>query len=94
MVWNTQALWKIADERMEPRAACKWMVGVLTLAARADCEKALGEYLMQRAKQHELPGVCTLEKRFAGKSRPHPSVEVEQHALNDYEALLNASGAR
>ncbi len=90
---NYRKLWRIADERMEPRAACKWMVGILALAARADCEKTLGEYLMKRAEPDDLPGVCTLEKRFEGKAQPHPSVDVEQHALDDYEALLSSSGA-
>lgn len=38
-------IWIWLDDVMEPRVACKTIVGILALANRADCEEILGNYL-------------------------------------------------
>ncbi|MGC1952287.1 MAG: hypothetical protein WA970_06890, partial [Gammaproteobacteria bacterium] len=40
-------IWRLLDARVSDRAACKLMVGALALAAKQDCEPALGQYLLQ-----------------------------------------------
>jgi len=84
-------IWRAVDDLLEPRAACKWMVGVLSLAARADCEQALGEYLQPRIKRDKVPAPCELQRRFGPDPQPLPRVQVQQHPLADYQTLLSSS---
>jgi hypothetical protein len=52
-----RTIWQHLDSHLEARAACKRIVGILALAARADCEQALGAYLLERiaARYHPHP---------------------------------------
>lgn len=88
-----QRIWAEIDARLEPRAACKRIVGILALAARADCEQALGAYLLQRLAAGHIPTVPELEQRFdpqAGEaaSQALGASESLQHPLALYDALL------
>ena len=89
---NYRQLWKAADEQMQARAACKWIVGVLALAARGDCEEEIGKYLIHCAEQRNLPSIRTLEARFDKKTKSVPKVEVKQHSAAEYEQLLSTVG--
>jgi hypothetical protein len=86
-------IWTRIDAHLEPRAACKRIVGILALAARADCEQALGAYLLQRLAAGHIPTVHALEQRFdpqAGEaaSQALSISESLQHPLAVYDALL------
>lgn len=39
-------LWQYAEQQLEFRDACKWMVGVLRIAMDYDCEERLGDELL------------------------------------------------
>ena len=88
-------IWAEIDARLEPRAACKCMVGILALAARADCEQALGGYVLSRLEAGEVPSLLALEQRFAPPPEP-TAIEAlltqggYQHPLALYDALLSA----
>lgn len=88
-------IWTDIDQQLEPRAACKRIVGILSLAARADCEQPLGAYLQQRIAEGELPSVHQLEQRFdpnASTARSEPlDGGCVQHALSAYDALMPTS---
>ena len=89
-----QQIWTHIDQHLEPRAACKRIVGILSLAARADCEQPLGAYLQQRIALGELPSVHQLEQRFdphAPTARPPLDGGCVQHALSAYDALMPTS---
>jgi hypothetical protein len=86
-------IWAELDARLEPRAACKRIVGILALAARADCERALGTYLLQRLGANHIPTVHELEQRFdpqAGEaaSQALGTSQSLQHPLALYDTLL------
>ena len=86
-------IWAELDARLEPRAACKRIVGILALAARADCERALGAYLLQRLGAGHFPTVHELEQRFdpqAGEaaSQAFGTSQSLQHPLALYDTLL------
>lgn len=38
-------LWRYCDQQLQPRDACKWIVGVLRIAMDHDCEERLGNEL-------------------------------------------------
>jgi hypothetical protein len=61
------------------------------LAARAECEQALGEYLIDRIAAGHIPSLHELEQRFdpAGHaSGDDHAVSGVQHPLSLYDQLL------
>jgi transposase InsO family protein len=93
-----RAIWRQVDARLEARAACKYIVGVLALAARADCEQALGSYLDGQLAQGRLPELHTLEQRFAPSEAQRArerldAVNSVQHPLAAYDRLLPSQAA-
>ncbi len=96
-------IWLQLDQQLEPRAACKRIVGILALAAEADCEDTLGDYMLQQLAAHRVPPMHELEQRFArpthqathqvwppAQGLPASQV-VRQHPLSAYDALLSCS---
>jgi transposase InsO family protein len=90
-----QRIWAEIDRQLEPRAACKRMVGILSLAARTDCEQSLGTYLQSQIAQGQLPSLYQLEQRFdpnvASTVPDGPGPGCIQHALSAYDVLMPAS---
>ena len=83
-----KAVWAWLDREMEPRKACKVMVGILALAHRADCESRLGNYLQNKLTNHSLPSLHELEQQFESKEPAIPNVKVNQPPAASYDALL------
>jgi len=89
-----QQIWLYIDQHLEARAACKLIVGILSLAAKANCEQPLGHYLEQQISVNKLPSLHQLEQRFAPKERDlsqHMAAPCPQHALDHYDALIPTS---
>jgi len=89
-----QRIWASIDTQLESRAACKRIVGILALAARADCEQSLGEYLLTRIDARQpIPTLPELDRRFdtrehgADPTTTDPTREP-QHSLAHYDDLL------
>ncbi|MDX2315642.1 MAG: IS21 family transposase [Gammaproteobacteria bacterium] len=85
-----RAIWQHIDAHLEARAACKRIVGILALAARAECEQALGAYLREQIAAGAIPTVHALEQRFE-PADTHGAVDAlsgEQHPLSSYDSLL------
>jgi len=92
-----RAIWQQLDRQLEPRAACKRIVGILALAARADCEQALGAYLREQLAAGTIPSLPALEQRFEGRGDAPTradlaAVHSTQHPLSSYDRLLGAHG--
>ena len=91
-------IWSALDTGLEPRAACKRIVGILALAARAECEQPLGEYVLRRLGDGHIPSLLELEHRFAPQYEPIDPEQLLahggfQHPLALYDALLSPSTA-
>jgi transposase InsO family protein len=92
-----RTIWQHLDRHLEARAACKRIVGILALAARADCEQTLGAYLLERIAAGSVPTLTALESRFEGRDAVAQQVDLRsqpsiQHALSSYDHLLPAHG--
>lgn len=76
-------------EQLPPRAACKTMVELLSLAHERACEAQLAEVLGQCLADGQLPDLNALRSRFAPDPARLPSISVQLASLSDYEALLD-----
>jgi len=88
-----RAIWQHLDSHLEARTACKRIVGILALAARADCEQALGAYLLAQIGAGDIPSVHALEQRFESEAKGGDLLAVAnlqslQHPLSLYDSLL------
>lgn len=88
-----RAIWQHLDTHLEPRAACKHIVGILALAARAECESALGAYLRARIEAGQIPSLHALEQRFEPQREADAHAQIagppgQQHPLALYDELL------
>jgi len=88
-----RAIWQHLDRHLEARAACKRIVGILALAARADCEQALGAYVLARIAAGDIPSLHALEQRFEPERNAGATLELDalqgaQHPLSLYDSLL------
>jgi hypothetical protein len=93
-IW-TGSIWTATWRRghLEARAACKRIVGMLALAARADCEQALGTYVLARIAAGDIPSLHALEQRFEpernrGATLERDALQGTQHPLSLYDSLL------
>ena len=85
-------LWRTIDHALPAREACKWMVGVLRIAADHDCEAALIDDLEPLIAAGDIPTLHQLQARYL-PSQPGHDVPVTQHALADYDRLLSSQAA-
>lgn len=83
-----KAVWSWLDMEMVPRKACQTMVGILALAARADCENQLGDHLQAMMVRQVLPSLLDLKNLFDKKDEYIPDIVVEQPAAASYNMLL------
>lgn len=84
-------IWEYVDNNMDARDACKYIVGLLSLAAEGDCEDALSVYVLENLTQPEgiTPPLAELKLKFISSCNTKQiSVEVHQHKLKDYDELL------
>lgn len=87
-------LWRCADQHLEKREACKWMVTVLRLAFEYDCEADLGEGLLADALLGQFPSVKAMQDRFLNYQTLEPGViHSTQHPLSAYDDLLMMNGS-
>jgi len=85
---NYRQLWKIADQKLPAKDACKWMVAVLRIAADHQCEEELGETLLLQAHADALPSLKSLQAQYL-KSQDQPELVTKQHDISDYDELLS-----
>jgi len=84
-------IWEYADNNMDARDACKYIVALLSLAAESDCEEALSLYVLERLTQPGgvIPKLAELKLKFISSCNiKQISVEVNQHKLKEYDKLL------
>lgn len=84
---NYRQLWKIADQKLPAREACKWIVVVLRIAADHRCERELGQTLLLQAQANALPSLKSLQAQYL-KNQDQPELVTKQHDIADYDALL------
>jgi hypothetical protein len=83
-----RAIWAYVDQKLPADNACIYIVRLLHLAKNADCEGALGRYIVAQTKSGTVPSIIQCEDRFLNKKVRRPELVVHQHSLSDYQSLL------
>jgi hypothetical protein len=85
-------IWQAIDKIMAPQEACKFIVGLLHLAATHNCEKILGEMVADTLESGKQISLAHLQKQFC-KRPNHPQLELEivHHPLEKYNQLIPQS---
>ena len=87
-------IWHYVDKTLESRAACRFITGVLHLAATSNCEAELGQKILSNITQGRPLSLPNLQATFS-KSQgitSLPAVPIVQHALAQYDELINPKG--
>ncbi len=84
-----QRIWLYVDNTLEAHKACRYIVRLLHLAAKEDCEGALGRYVLTSIDRGTLPSELDLCKRFSDSISAIPVIANKQHSLSGYDDLLS-----
>lgn len=85
-----KAIWQHVNEVMEAKAACRFIVGLLHLAAKANCELALAQQVISQIKANKTLSLSQLQSQFnVNEVQLAPDVTVEQHALTQYNQFIH-----
>jgi hypothetical protein len=83
-----KSIWTYIDQHMEPRAACKFMVGLLYLAATENCEKALARVVLEKINDGIPLSLTALQAQFKVIPKLQSDVSIEQHPLHYYNQYI------
>lgn len=83
-------IWEHVNHTLSADKACHYIVRLLHLAKKSDREAALGRFVLDAIDDGTTPSLLQCEDRFLAINPSLPSMTVQQHALGDYQALLQA----
>ena len=85
-------IWTEIDQQMEARSACKFIVGILSLSDKLDCEEKLGCYLKECILKKDIPSLLSIQNHFepsiSSKDKEIKPGQSEQHPLDSYNILI------
>jgi len=88
-----EQIWIHVDQSLEADKACHYIVRLLHLAKKTDRENALANYVLDGIRAGGLPDIFDCEQHFLAVPAALPQMRVLQHALSDYQKLLQAEPA-
>lgn len=90
---NYRTIWCYADQHLAADEACYYIVKLLYLAHRYDCERQLEQYVLDGIAQRQLPSLRECEQRFMPATCLPTNVVVFQHPLQAYSQLSGGQHA-
>ena len=79
-------IWKHVNATMKPRAACKFIVGLLYIADKYNCESQVSKYVIDLIAEQKSLSLVNIEQQYRTNiSEEIPDIEVSQHLLQDYD---------
>lgn len=85
--------WEALAAKLDPRLACRIMVGLLWLAHERACEADLASALEATLAAGQLPDLAALQRRFPMTATDTPTVTVTLPTAATYDTLLLTAGA-
>ena len=81
-------IWQHADKTMPQKKACKFIVGLLYIAATHDCEEELADKVMRLIKDNKSLSLTKLQDYYKTITEIPPEISIIQHSLSDYNQLI------
>jgi len=79
-------IWKHVDQAMDARSACKFIVGIMYLASKYDCERILAKNVISIIDAKEPLSLGLIEKAYRPMANEKiPNISVSQHDISSYE---------
>jgi hypothetical protein len=86
---NYRSIWSSVDSSMPGKDACKFMVGLLHMAALLNCEKPLGEAVLMAINEGKPLSLSSLQKQFCkNPSNQLADVQIIHPGLENYNQLI------
>ncbi len=82
------AIWHTLDGTLSPKESCKVMVGLLHIAAQANCEQALAQWVLSILNEGKSVSLTQLQGRFTPSTVIIPQVVISQHSLAHYDRCI------
>jgi len=73
---------------MESRNACKFIVGLLYIAAEKNCEEILANEVLAMIAAGKALVISQLQTKYQCQKTLLPTIDVEQHLLASYDQLI------
>lgn len=90
---NYRQLWQQIQAQLDAYTAARLMTEALYIAAKQDKEHAVATYLAEQLQAKTLT-LIGLQQQFRLTTQPTiPSLQTQQHALQDYDQLLSTTGS-
>lgn len=84
-----RSIWLKIDKVMPPKEACTFIVGLLQLAALHDCEKPLGEAVLDALNEGKHLSLISLQKQFSKKpDKPCQDIHITHPSLENYNQCI------
>jgi hypothetical protein len=84
-----RSIWLAVDKAMPPKEACKFIVGLLQLAALHDCENPLGEAVLAALDEGKPLSLVSLQKQFCKEpSKLTQDVQITHASLENYNQCI------
>jgi hypothetical protein len=84
-----RSIWLAVDKAMPPKEACKFIVGLLQLAALHDCEKPLGEAALAALDEGKPLSLISLQKQFCKEpGKLTQEVQITHASLENYNQCI------
>ena len=83
-----KTIWKYVDKKMKPRLACKYIVKVLNLAHKYNCEDNIATHIIHSIKKDKIITITELEQSYRREDKSFPDVKILQHKLSEYDKMM------
>jgi hypothetical protein len=91
---NYRFIWEYANRTMTCQDACRFIVGILHLAANHNCENELAQEIIYLIKAEKPIKLSILQNKFNQNKPQTVTIKVSQHKLDTYnEFIPNYVGA-
>ncbi len=80
-------IWQYANENLDAKTACKFIVGILYLAETEHCEALLANKILQDIGNQKLLSLSSYQIQFKTDNPILPKINVSQHILQSYDGI-------
>ena len=89
---NYRKIWEYAKQTMMPKEADKFIISVLHLAAKEDCQDDLEHEILNLIKAGKKLKLSNLRTKFTKQKNAPIALNIPQHSLSSYNTLIPCAG--